>query len=307
MKRFKNILAVYNDVVGADDAVSQAAALASANRARLSIVDIFTPSSNLRAEIGERQKRLQRTVNALKYDGLDRVTAHVLTGDEADQIIRRVLSEQHDLVIASFEGGTSVMNTLYGNPATQLMRKCPCPVWVLKPGQSIPYRRILAAVDPDPADPTGDPMNIKIMDLATSLARTHHAELHVVHAWDVTGLDRDTLSSEITDTARKALLEKHQSIHRTSVDALIKRYRFPKGGPSVHLPRGLPEREITRVITEQGIDLTVMGMASRSGLFNFLIGNAAETILAGVRSGVLAVKPEGFQTSITQHEELAVA
>ena len=115
------------------------------------------------------------------------------------------------------------------------------------------------------------------------------------------------MRSEVPDATRAALLQKHEAVHRTRVEALLETYRFPATGPTVHLPRGLPEGEIVRVIAEQGIDLTVMGLAPRSGLLGFLTGNAAETILAEVRGGVLTVKPESLQTPVLQQQELAAA
>ena len=68
-------------------------------------------------------------------------------------------------------------------PLDALMRKCPCPVWVVKPGQHERYARILAAVDTDPDDASKDALNRTIMELATSLAQLEQSELHVVHAW----------------------------------------------------------------------------------------------------------------------------
>ena len=41
MRRFKNILAVYGDTIGADDVFSQATALACENNARLPFIDVL--------------------------------------------------------------------------------------------------------------------------------------------------------------------------------------------------------------------------------------------------------------------------
>lgn len=313
MRRFKNILVVYNDAIGAEDALTQAASLARANHADLTLVDVFSQSRGSRAELLEREKCLRRTVNALKLDGIERVAAEVLSGVDCPEIIRLVLKAGHDLVIASAEGGGAVRNAFYGSLATQLMRKCPCPVWIIKPGQSLLDGRILAAVDlgprddPGPPDPTEDAINVQIMDLATSLATSHDCELHVLHAWDVTGKDRETVSSEMTDAARKVLLQKHERTHKAGVEALLKKYPLSRLPYFVHLPRGLPEREITKAATAHDIDLICMGTAPRSGLSRLLVGNAAESILAAVRCGVLAVKPEGFVSPILLNDELEVA
>ena len=291
MKRFKNILAVYNDTIGADDALTQAAALAIANRARLTLVDVLHPSATTPEQRKEREKCLQRTVNHLKLDGVERASYELLTGIESVEIIDQVLQKKHDIVIASAEGGSPIRNALYGRPAIQLLRKCPCPVWLLKPGHSLQHGRVLAAVDPDPARPESDELNIKIMDLSTSLAKSYQADIHVIHAWKVHGKDADTLSSEIRDTTRASLLEKHLNIHKERVDGLLENYHLERVPHAVHLPRDIPERAILETVNEEEIDLIVIGASSRVGLAGFLSGHAAEAILAAVRGGVLTVKP----------------
>ena len=69
------------------------------------------------------------------------------------------------------------------------MRKCPCPVWVMKPAQGKRFARILAAVDTGVTDLDTEhhALNTKIMDLATSLAEQEQSELHIVHAWEMFG------------------------------------------------------------------------------------------------------------------------
>lgn len=302
MNRFKNIMVVYNDAIGADDALTQAVALARANRARLTLVDVVSPGFRSRAALLERQKRLHRTINALKSDGIETCGARVLTGNDATEIVRQVGKAKHDMVIASADGGGMIRNALYGNTAGHLMRKCPCPVWIVKPGQTRPYAKVLAAIDPDPTDPAEDTLDVKIMDMATSLAGMHRAELHVVHAWVVTGSDRDTLRSEIRDSTRQQLLQKHEQARRTRIEQLLGRYRLARTRHFMHLPRGLPEREIPQAARLHDIDVIVMGTANRTGLTRMLIGSAAESILSAVRCGVLAVKPDAPAVA-TAHED----
>jgi len=80
MKRFRNILAVYNEAVGADDVLSQATSLAKANSARLSLADVVEASHHPRAVLHERRKRLMRVAQALENEGLTDVESNVLLG-----------------------------------------------------------------------------------------------------------------------------------------------------------------------------------------------------------------------------------
>jgi nucleotide-binding universal stress UspA family protein len=298
MKRFMNILVICNDVPGSDDALTQAAALAAANGARLTLIDLCPTGSRTPTFIAEREKRLQRSLRSLDPDGIPELAALVLRGDGHDDVIKQVLRAGHDLVIASSEGGSGLQNALYGSLATALMRRCPCPVWIVKPGQSNLYRRVLAAVDIDPGQPDPDALTGRVFEMASSLAAGHGAELHVLHAWDVTGPDAETIHSEVPDTTRARLLDDHETTRRTVLAALMESHRLDGPATVLHMPRGTPAKAIVETAHESDIDIVVMGTKGRSGLAGLLVGNTAEMILAAVRCGVLTVRPDSTEAAV---------
>jgi nucleotide-binding universal stress UspA family protein len=308
MKRFRNILAVYGDKVGADDVFCHAVELANANNARLTLIDALPERYTTPAEVAERRKRLTRLVPAIKAEGVGDVSVDVFVGQPFLQIIRQVIRAEHDLVIASADGGAILRNVYFGSTATHLMRKCPCPVWIVKPHQSLSRSRILACIDPSPGPGSGEhadnELDRKILDLATSLAVANDAELHIIHAWDVEGKDRDTMASETPDAMRKTILTKHEREHRERVDALLMDYSLARVRHQVHFPRGVPQKAIVGLVDEHDIDLVVMGTVSRTGISGLIIGNAAESILSVVQCGVFTVKPRGFQTPIVLTKEM---
>lgn len=294
MKRFRNILVVHDDGIGADDALSQASALARANEAKLTIASV-APSGRQAALVKtETAKRLNRLADGLRLEGVGSVDCAVLEGVAFAAIIAQVAQGRHDIVIIGEGPDLALRSMLFAGTAANLVRKCPCPVWVLKPGQSVPYAKILAAVDPL-AGLGENSLDRKIMDLATSLARRDAAALHIVHAWDVDGKDADSVRSEIRPDDRRRILERHEERHRAAVDALLSRYPMAQIDYRVHLPRDLGERAIGHMVEREGIDLIVMGTVARAGIAGLLIGNAVERILDSVDCGVLAVKPDSFR------------
>lgn len=302
MKRFKNVLVVYDDAIGGDDALGQAVALARENAARLTVTTVLRESQLSPRVVDETEKRLQRLALGVHHIGVSKVQTKVLTGIPFLEIIRQVIGEQHDLVITGAEAGSVLKDVFFGSTATHLMRKCPCPVWVVKPGQSVPYARILAAVDPQrPA--SEDHFNIKIMDLATTLAARNHAVLHILHAWEVDGNDFDTIRSEMQVQEREAVLEHHLEKHCLVLNDLLARYPMTEIEHCVHLPRIRPEQAISRLAEQEQIDLIVMGTVARTGIPGFFIGNAAESVLSSVKCGMLTVKPDGFQTPVSPSEQ----
>ena len=298
MHRFENILAVHGDHVGGDDVLGQAAALARANGARLTLIDVLPEKYATIAALKERRKRLDRLVPALTAEGVEEVEMAVVAGTAFIMIIRQVLKAGHDLVVASADDGASLRNLYFGSTATHLMRKCPCPVWILKPGHQDNYNNILACIDPSTNEESDNELDERILQLATSLATTNGAKLHIVHAWEVEGSDRDSVYSEIHDYVLKSILDKHEALHRSRVDQLLANHSLTSIDYQLHMPRATPQQAIINLVGSHDIDLIVMGTVSRTGIAGLIIGNTAEAILGIVHCGMFTVKPKGFITPV---------
>lgn len=281
MQRFKNVLVIYGDRVGDDASLARAAALAKANRARLTIAEVVQDRSSdsrhlllpptieektLWAErINERRARLERLASALRHDGV-RAKSLLLCGTPFLEIIRAVVRNEFDLVISTPEPRRGLRRLFLGSISMHLIRKCPCPVWILHPRQTPRFRRILAAVDPDPNQEAPDPLDIKIMDLASSLARTESCRLQVFHAWDFVGNDLDTSRSEISAKIRRDLEAKYRKLHRSALDRLLSRYDLAGIDHKVSLRKGRAANLIPDFADRQKADLIVMGTVTRTGI-----------------------------------------
>ncbi|NOX40882.1 MAG: universal stress protein [Alphaproteobacteria bacterium] len=297
MKRFTNILVVFNDAIGAEDALEQAASLARDNGARLTITVVLRGGDASPQHVEEVEKRLQRLCLGVQHAGVSDVRWRVLTGTAFIEIIRQVIRAEHDLVFACAQPDGVLKQVFFGSTATHLVRKCPCPVWIVKPGQPVPYRNILVAIDPQIAT-SKDQINTLIMDLATSLALHDHSVLHIMHAWNVDGTDLDSMRSEIATQQREAILKHHHDKHLLAVNNLVGRYVMSEIDHRIHLPRGRPEQAIYQLVQQEKIDLILMGSVARVGIPGFFIGNTAETVLGSERCSILTVKPNGFETPV---------
>lgn len=165
MQRFKNILLVAGGAGWEASALKRAVDLAKNSRARLTVVDVveelpremrvlatsIPPADLQKLAVSERLKELKRHIEPILNKGVQ-VSAKVLVGTPFLEIMREVLKNKHDLVMKIARGGSRLKEILFGSTAMHLMRKCPCPVWVIKPTHRKKYVRIMAAVDPDPID-----------------------------------------------------------------------------------------------------------------------------------------------------------
>lgn len=210
------------------------------------------------------------------------------------EIIREVLRAKPDLVIVGTRELSAFRRMLFGNTAMKLLRRCPCPVWVAKPGMKQGSFNILVATDLKPA---GE----EAMDLGIDLAESLHADVHILHVIEYpldrlgwTGLPDQRTTRYHAQVRRSAEQTLEHQLERTQASVLGSRCH-------VHLVDGvgIPDVTIQQFIQSHAIDLLVMGTIGRAGISGVMIGNTAERLLPEVHCSVLAVKPPDFCCPVT--------
>jgi nucleotide-binding universal stress UspA family protein len=253
--------------------------------------------------IEEESQLLEKWVDLVRQSGVP-VGGKVLCGTPFLEIIREVLRNEHDLVMTTAERRGGVKERLFGSTTMHLMRKCPCPVWVIRPTQPERYTRILAAVDPAPSNEEQHAINIniKIMDLATSLARRDQCELVVVHTWTFPAENSLRSGYLVASNELDSFVSDARDLHRRKLAELLQPYPLQELKAQVYMLKGEPGHWIPELASKLGVGLIVMGTVSRSGVAGLLIGNTAERILRQVDCSVLTVKPDGFVTPVRLDE-----
>ena len=320
MKRFKNILFVADTELNGGDAFERAVTLAENNQAQLTVVSILeelpTPDSEdiqgismselQDAIMDKQQSQLDSMVSSMGKK--NRIRTKVLTGVAFLTLIREVLKQKIDLLIKTAEK-EGIMNKLFGSSDMHLLRKCPCPVWLIKSTRQGHYRKIMAAVDFDPSEnkPADDLINRQILEMSTALALSDFSELHIIHVWHAYG--ESSMRSGLAyqpEAYVDAYVDRIRAKHQHWLDTLVADI-VTRGGkeftdylkPKIHLVKGFARDMIPEIVKEQKIDLIMMGTVGRTGIPGFLMGNTAETVLNRIDCSVLAVKPEGFVTPIS--------
>jgi len=263
---------------------------------------VAEPAVAIREHVIEAESHLmEKWVDFVRRSGVP-VGGKMLCGTPFLEIIREVLRNEHDLVMTTAEGRGGVKERLFGSTTMHLMRKCPCPVWVTKPSQPERHTRILAAVDPAPFNEGQHAINLKIMDLATSLARRDQCELIVVHTWTFPA--ENSLRSGYVGLSVEVdrWVDDARDLHRRRLAELLQPYPVRELKAQVYMLKGEPGHWIPELAAKLGVGLIVMGTVSRSGVAGLLIGNTAERILRQVDCSVLTVKPDGFVTPVRLDE-----
>jgi len=237
----------------------------------------------------------------MRRQGVD-ANPRVVVGTPFLEVIRQVLRDKHDLVILAAEGRGGIKERLFGSTSMHLMRKCPCPVWVVKSATHEKYGRILAAVDTtsDFPDPERQSLNPLILQLASSLAQMDNSELHVAQVWSVFAEGYMEVRAGLSEKSMRNGRKLTKQLYATRLDGLLAGVDLKGIIPHRHLPRNDDApRAIVKLAKSKKIDLLVMGTVCRTGLAGFFIGNTAEKVLSEVNCSVLTVKPEGFVTPVT--------
>ncbi len=324
MKRFKNILCVVEPGDHSKPALDRAVLLAENNQARLTVVDVVEQASlgtNLPCEglSGEALQQAMTNFHTKSLEALvapyrERIDLHcnVLQGTPFLAIIRAVLCHNYDLVIKVTET-EDWLTRVFGSDDMHLMRKCPCPVWLVKAHSLSNHQRILAAVDIVDVDAGSMAeadrqrnASLQILEMASSLARSNSAELHIVHVWEAIGegvMRAGFMSS--TEEKINTYVEQVRQQHQASVDQLMRDVAKRVGQdtldqlkPEIHLIKGGVRKEVPRLAKQIDADLLVMGTVARTGVPGFIMGNTAESILNQIECSVMAIKPEGFVSPV---------
>jgi nucleotide-binding universal stress UspA family protein len=309
MQRFKNILACVSACGSEQPALARAARLAQENKAQLTVLDVIEEhpsmaravwkSLHLEHKLGalerEHAATLENRVQPLRARGIP-VATQVAKGETFLEIVRTVLCNHHDLVVKMISTEGVFERAFFGSTDLHLLRKCPKPLWLIKPGEPETFRRIAVALDPNMEDAIKFELGFDLLTLGTSLAEMDSAELLVVHAWRPYAEDKLKKHLEPTEFADYVGAWHQESLNRTS--KFVAPFRDRIAPSCLRVVQGEPGCVIPHFVKEHAIDLVVMGTLGRLGTQGWFIGDTAERILNRLECSVLAVKPRGFVSPV---------
>jgi universal stress protein E len=310
MKRLDRILAVLDPTTESQPALAKAATLARRCDAALELfICDFDPSlsgqpffdtdklRHLREEfVSERLEYLEEAAEDLRAEGLE-VETHVHWDNPSYRgIVRRVEESSPDLVVKDTHYHTVLRRTLFTNTDWSLIRTCPAPLLLAKPGDWPDRPRLLAALDPGHLGDKPAALDHDILEWSELIAARMGGELHAVHAFFPAALLAATTSmggmplvagvtaAEVVEAERKRIAGVLGEIVASHEVAPAR----------VHLEQGAAHEVLPRVAEQIGAALLVMGAVSRSRLQEVFLGSTAERVLDRIGCDVLVVKPPDF-------------
>jgi len=293
------------DAVATDHpALEQAVRLAGRCGARVKIVDVLprvppgvrhfvTPE--LEEELTD-HRRGRLTAVADSVQGVS-VTRELLRGRPGTALIQEVLRSGHDLLVRSHGRDRAEGSKPFGAIDMELLRHCPCPVWLIaRRGSPSARWRILAAIHANPGDAAEQELNGTILDWALTLKAFGDAELTLLQAWTPYGAS--LLRSRMSPDEFTEFIEAARRTEDEALAGFIEPFTDRLTDVAVELVQGEPEDAIARFAESHGIDVVVMGTVARAGIAGLVMGNTAERVLQRLRGSVLAVKPPDFKSPL---------
>jgi nucleotide-binding universal stress UspA family protein len=304
MESFKSILVDIDATASAQPALERAVLLAKRSGAKLTVADAVTVPEDARhylpAGIEERlvlDRRLQLARIAKQVNEV-RAQPILLVGRPATALIEEVLRSNHDLVLRSHARDLATSGPGgFGAVDMELLRKCPCPVLLVRQGQPATIPRIACAIDASSDDLDMQALNRKVVEFALLIASCLESDSPtLLHAW-VPFAERAVRKYAVDDEFA-AYLEKARQRAGSSLTRIARSFEGQFDARATVLRRGEPQEVIPEFVVSEGIDMLVMGTVARGGISGMLIGNTAERVLRKLPCSVATVKPDGFVSPV---------
>jgi universal stress protein E len=219
------------------------------------------------------------------------VETQIIGGDPLHKaVVSWMRNSPADFVVKDTHHHSFAKRALGVNTDWHLIRTCPAPLLLTKPGIWGSPPVLMAAVDPDHVNDRPGLLDHRILDVTAALAKCSNAQVHAVHAFfpatlaasaemPVIGVSAEALTAEL-------------NLRTSQIRALGNEFAIVP--QNLHVETAAAAEYIPRVAGECRADIVVMGAISRSSLEAALIGSTAERVLEALPCDALVVKTQDF-------------
>ncbi|KXJ59229.1 universal stress protein UspE [Cognaticolwellia aestuarii] len=303
MEKYQKILAVVDPTTEDQKALKRAIELARKTGASitafLTIYDFSYEMTTMlssdereamrQSVINDRTQWLQSLLSELDT-GEIRIDCQVIWHNRPfEQIIEQVLKNGYDIVIKGTHQHDKLKSVIFTPTDWHILRKCPCPVLLVKEHLWPDNGNIVAALNIGSDEEEHNSLNEKITAEAKQLTKVMNANLHLVNSYPGTPVNIAIEIPEFNASDYNRSMFKH---HENAMQEHAQAFNIAK--ENTHIKEGLPEDVIQSIANELDAELVILGTVGRTGLSAALIGNTAEHVIDRLNCDVLALKPDGY-------------
>ncbi|GHE83994.1 universal stress protein UspE [Thalassotalea profundi] len=307
MEKYQKILTIFDPTTEDQKAFERSIELAKKTNATitafLSIYDFsYEMTTMLSSEereamrasvIKDRELWIAEKIAAVDNEGLIIDSKVIWHNRPFEPIIEQVINEGYDIVIKGTHEHDKLKAVIFTPTDWHILRKCPCPVLLVKDHSWPKDGNILAAINVGSDEEEHISLNKIITEEALNLAKLIDANVHLVNSFPGTPVN---IAIEIPEFNANEYNESMLNHHQTAMAAHAKEFNIDSN--NTHVSEGLPEDVIQNKALSLDAELVILGTIGRTGLSAALIGNTAEHVIDGLNCDVLALKPEGYTSPL---------
>lgn len=211
------------------------------------------------------------------------------------EIIKEANESQSSMVIIDSHREDRQEVCQRGSNTLNLMRKSETPIWSIAT-HSAPIKNVVAAIDLTNQD--YQDFNKKLIALAHEFCASINANLTFCHVWKLEseGFLRDWSGYKDIDIALLSQKMRQERMERLKV--LLAPHEKSSVPMQVELLEGETRQVLPQYVSDNGIDLVILGSMSRTGISGFVMGNTAESMINQLSCSVITMKPDSFKSLI---------
>lgn len=256
-------------------------------------------SSMRQGVISQRTEWIREQARAYLEAGVEIEIKVVWHNRPYEAIIQEVLAHGHDLVLKMAHQHDRLEAVIFTPTDWHLLRKCPCPVWMVKDQPWPEGGKAVVAVNLASEEPHHDELNQKLIRETTLLAdMVNHTEVHLVGAYPITPIN---IAIELPDFDPSVYNDAIRGQHLVAMKAL--RQKFSIREEFTHVAKGMPEEVIPDIAGQLSAGIVVLGTIGRTGLSAAFLGNTAEQVIDHLRCDLLAIKPDDFNSPVSLDDD----
>lgn len=216
-----------------------------------------------------------------------------------EAMIQEVLAGGHDLLLKMTHQHDKLESVIFTPTDWHLLRKCPCPVWMVKDQPWPEAGKALVAVNLASEELYHNSLNEKLVKETIELAeQVNHTEVHLVGAYPVTPIN---IAIELPEFDPSVYNDAIRGQHLIAMKAL--RQKFGIDEKMTHVEKGLPEEVIPDLSEHLQAGIVVLGTVGRTGISAAFLGNTAEQVIDHLRCDLLVIKPDDYLTPVALDDE----
>jgi universal stress protein E len=234
-----------------------------------------------RRVLDERRAQVEAMAKAVAARGLQASANAVWAHPLHEAVAKEIAAQAAGLLVAGPKLQSHGAGLAHSD--WQLVVACPVPALIVKSAAEVPYRNIVAAVDPFHTHAKPAELDSLILRQARALQQVTGAALTVLHSYvPLSYFGADLAAPAATDA-------RFEDGRRQALDGLLREAGIAPDAARV--VAGEPHVVLESLAARGEADLIIMGVLARSRLKELLIGNTAERVLHHGTADVMVVKP----------------